>query len=356
MNKIFLIAVCSILILACKSNKKEITDLNQEAPINNLEIDSLMQTCFKRGLFNGNILVLKNDSIIYKNSLGFSDSLNTKKLNQNKLFNIGSIAKEFSAVAIMKLVEKDKVNLNEVISKYLPNLPKWSEKIRVKNLLDYTSGLPRYNWETIRTDKDIYTDLINIKTLEAEPGDKQIYSNNNVLLRKLIIEKISGIPFNNYIDKNIFEPLEMNNTFLTPIQSYSKIAQGYSATPTSDKQTAYDQIFGAVFTTTDDMNKWIVGLHSEKIISNKSKNVLNTPFTFENYSETALGAPNLENGEMVRHQHSGSHMNYESLIDYNLNNGLIVILFTNTAKHKLWKIDHAINAIVHHQPYSIPEN
>ncbi|WP_062057328.1 serine hydrolase [Aquimarina longa] len=356
MKKLFLIIACSILIINCKNHTKEIPEKLTTAHSNNPALDSLMKTCYQRGLFNGSILVLKNDSIIYKNSLGFSDSLKAKKLKQNMLFNIGSISKEFSAVSIMKLVEEHKINLDDNVSKHIPNLPNWSTKIKIHHLLNYTSGLPKYNWEKVRNDKDVYNDLMNIKKLETEPGTAFLYSNNNIFLRKMIIEKISKVSYNDYVQENLLKPLEMENTFLSPLTQVSELAMGFSDKPNSEEQTTYDKMSGSIYITTDDMYKWISAIHSEKIISSNAKTILNTPFTTDYYTETSLGAPNLQDGVMTRHQHSGSHINYESLIDHNLNNGLTVILFTNTANHKLWKIDHTINAIVHNKPYLIPNH
>ncbi|PKV51536.1 CubicO group peptidase (beta-lactamase class C family) [Aquimarina sp. MAR_2010_214] len=357
MKNLFLIIVCSILIINCKNSPKEAAKkITTDYINNNTELDSLMQTCFKRGIFNGNILVLKNDSIIYKNSIGFADGSKTKSLNQNMLFNIGSISKEFSAVSIMKLVEENKINLDDEISKHLPNLPNWSNKIEIHHLLNYTSGLPRYNWDKVRTDEDVYNDLINIKKLETEPGTNFMYSNNNILLRKMIIEKISGNSYNDYVKENLLSPLGMESTFLSPLTQVSELAKGFSDQPNNEEQTTYDKMSGGTYITTNDMYKWISGLHTEKIINSKSKNILNTPFTTDYYTETSLGASNIKNGEMTRHQHSGSHVNYEALIDHNLDNGLTVILFTNTANHKLWKIDHTINSVVHNNPYLIPNH
>ncbi len=321
-------------------------------PTNNTTIDSLVLTTFNRGLFNGSILVIKNDSIIYKKSLGYTDGSKTKKLEPNMVFNIGSISKELSATSIMKLVEEKKLSIDNSISKFNLGLPSWAEKIKVSHLLNYSSGLPKYDWDSVRTNEDVYTDLKNIEKLEFEPGTDFLYSNNNVFIRKLIIEKISGISFNEYIRRHILLPLKMENTFLSPTKETSQFATGFNNEGVNYKEIY--QMDGGTYTTTDDLYKWIRGLYAEKIISKKSINVLGTPLKHKNSNQSSLGFTKVKNGIINRHQASGSNVDYESIIDYNLENGLTVILLTNNANYKLWDLNRAINAILKNQPFNIP--
>ncbi len=102
-----------------------------------------MSKSYERGLFNGNVLVAKKGKIIYQKSFGFTDETKKTPLTKNSILNFGSIAKEFNAVAIMMLVERGKLNLDESISKYNLDLPKWSEKVTTRHLINYASGIPR---------------------------------------------------------------------------------------------------------------------------------------------------------------------------------------------------------------------
>ncbi|NAS30418.1 serine hydrolase [Flavobacteriaceae bacterium R38] len=340
---------CLICMLYSCNEKNSKTSIK---PVNNATIDSLMITTFNRGLFNGNILVIKNDSIIYRNSFGFTDGSKTKKLKPNMVFNIGSISKELSAASIMKLVEENKINIDDKISKFNLGLPTWAKKINVSHLLNYSSGLPRYDWNKVRTNQDVYSDLKNIEKLEFEPGTDFLYSNNNVFIRKLIIEKISGLSFNEYIQKNILIPLKMENTFLSPVKETSQFATGFNNEGVNYKEIY--QMDGGTYTTTDDLYKWIKGLYAEKIITTESINVLGTPLAHKNANQSSLGFTTVENGRINRHQASGSNVDFESIIDYNLENGLTTILLTNNANYKLWDLNRAINAILNNQTFKIP--
>ncbi len=324
------------------------------APRNNSTIDSLMLATFNRGLFNGSILVVKNDSVIYKNSFGFTNGSKTKKLKPNMVFNIGSISKELSATSIMKLVEEKKIRIDDKISKFDLGLPSWAGKIEITHLLNYSSGLPKYDWDSVRTNEDVYTDLMNVEKLEFEPGTDFLYSNNNVFIRKLIIEQVSGLSFNEYIKKNILAPLKMEDTFLSPVKETAQFTTGFNNEGVDYKEIY--QMDGGTYTTPDDLYKWIQGLYSEKIISTKSVNILATRLAHKNANQSSLGFTALENGTVNRHQASGSNVDYESIIDFNLDNGLTTILLTNNANYKLWDLNRAINAILNNQPFTIPNH
>ena len=99
------------------------------------------------GVFNGNVLVSKNNKIIYNASFGFTDATKTNKLTTDFRFNIGSITKEFSAVALLQLKELGKLKLDDKVSKFIPELPKWASNISIKDLLEYTSGIPKCKLE-----------------------------------------------------------------------------------------------------------------------------------------------------------------------------------------------------------------
>ncbi len=348
MKYLYTIPCVLLLLLSCNNNKSKVSI----KPKNNVIIDSLMMATFEKGLFNGSILVVKNDSIIYKNSIGYTDGGKTVKLKSDMVFNIGSISKELSAACIMKLVEEKKINIDDKVSSFNIGLPRWSEKIKVSHLLNYSSGLPKYDWDNVRKNEDVYSDLKKIEALEFEPGTDFLYSNNNVFIRKKIIEKISGLSYNEYVKHNILLPLNMTNTFLSPVKETPQFATGFN-----NEGVNYIEVYqmdGGTYTTPEDLYKWIQGLYAEKIISQNSINVLGTKLDHKNANQSSLGFTNLENGTINRHQASGSNVDYESIVDYNLENGLTTILLTNNANYKLWDLNRAINAILNGQPFSIP--
>jgi len=232
------------------------------------QIDSLMKRVNKNGIFNGNILVAKDGKIIFSSSLGYADASRQKMLTTDYRFNIGSITKEFSAVSILKLQEQGKLNLDDKVSKFITALPKWADKITIKNLLQYTSGLPDINWNTIKSDEDVLNDLKKIDTLLFEPGTNSNYNNNNVLLRQFIVQKITGMPFNLFAEKYIFAPCNMYSSLMNPSKDVKDIAKSFTDDFIEDPTDL--PISGVAFVTTYDLFQWVMNLHNEKLINKKS--------------------------------------------------------------------------------------
>lgn len=339
-----------ILFTSCQNkNNPKTTDLS-EISIN--QIDTLMKVSFDRGLFNGNILIAKGNNIIYQNEFGYSDASRSKKLSRNSIFNIGSIAKEFNAVAIMILNERGLLNLDDKISNFELQLPEWSNTISIRHLLKYTSGLPRINWNNIKNDQDIYNDIKNIKRLNFEPGTDYLYSNNNIFLQRRIVEQVSGMSFNEFIQKNLLIPGGMTNAIIDADTQNPELVTAFNNAFVNDR--AMDIEFsGWVNPTANDMYKWIINLHSGQFISDKSLITLFDSHSKE--SSSALGIGVIENDTLLIHQHHGSSFNYESFIHYNVKEDLSIVLMTNNKNRKLREITDAVENILKGNSFSIPQ-
>lgn len=185
---------------------------------NNVEtkLDSLFQKALESKTFNGNVLIAKKGKILYEKAFGQADASNTILLNKEYRFHIGSIAKEFNSVGIMMLKEQGKLKLDDPVSKFLPELPSWTNKIKIINLLQYTSGLPQIKWSEVNQDSDNMAFLLKTSELDFEPGTKYDYNNNNVFLQRRIIEKITKMSFNSFVIKKILKPIGIKNAVVDP--------------------------------------------------------------------------------------------------------------------------------------------
>jgi CubicO group peptidase (beta-lactamase class C family) len=171
---------------------------------------------------NGNILVAENGKPIYKKSFGFADFKNKIPNSETSRFNIASVSKTFTAVSILQLKEKGKIDIDKPVKKYLPEFP--YDDITIRHLLSHTSGLPDYYFydETyekeplrIYTNKDILNDLNKFYfPLSFKPGEKWDYANINYCLLAAVVEKVSGQNFQDYLQKNIFSKAEMFDSYL----------------------------------------------------------------------------------------------------------------------------------------------
>ncbi|GJL94773.1 MAG: hypothetical protein DHS20C05_11780 [Hyphococcus sp.] len=316
------------------------------------KISMLVEESHDRGAFNGNIIVIKGGKTLYENSLGYTNSSRSEKLSSASIFNVGSIAKEFNAVGVMILKERGKLTLDDKVSDYIPALPEWAEQIQIRHLLNYTSGLPRVNWDTAETPDDVFNDLIKLDELEFQPGQGYLYSNNNVFLQRLIIAEITGQSFEQFTIDNMLKPSGMKHAVIDPPEGSPLVVQAFNTNLVDDPFIVYP-ITGWVHLTADDMVQWLTALHEGKLISASSLETV-----FHSYSENQLGAMGLgrfEGDVATYHQHHGSSYNYEALMTYDLAEDLMIVLLTNNKNYKVFEITEAIEAINKGEDFSIPK-
>ena len=351
-NKIFILLISATFIISCKNNSNSKSGDLIKVFKNQSLIDSLMKVSHERGVFNGNILAVKNDKIIYQNEFGYTDGTKSKKLTENSIFNLGSIGKEFNAVAIMMLKEKGLLNLEDKLSKFKLDLPEWSKTISINHLLQYTSGLPRVKWSTVKNEKDIFADLRKIKQLKFKPGSGYIYSINNIILQRKIIEVVSGMRFIDFIQKNLLSASNMTNALIDPDSQNPRLATPFNNDFVNDKPSGIE-FSGWVYPTVNDMYNWITSLHSEKLISKESLAQLFNSYSKD--SQSALGVGRFENDKLFIHQHQGTSFNYESFIHYNVKEDISIILLTNNKNFKVREITKSIENILIGKPFSLPQ-
>ncbi len=185
-------------------------------------IDSLFNSFHVNGQFNGNVLITEKGKPIYQKSFGLANEESKEKLNENSVSELASCAKQFTALAIVQLKEQGKLNYDDTIDKHLPELKEY-HKVTVRHLLNHTSGMPDYMqlmdslWdkEKIATNQDIiYLFEAHRPPLLFEPNTKFEYSNTGYALLVSILEKLSGLSYATYLERKIFIPLKMSNTFV----------------------------------------------------------------------------------------------------------------------------------------------
>ncbi len=185
-------------------------------------LDQYMKAAVNVNQFSGSILIAKHDSIIYQKTFGTIDFANTKPLDSNSMFELGNITEEFTGAAILLLQDKGTLKLTDTITKYLPELP--YNNVIIKDLLTHTSGLPDYydegmkdKWGTqkLATNDDVVKSLAKAKApLAWKPGtryDEYHYYTEYPLLAS-IIEKVSGLSYTDFMQQNIFDPLQLHHS------------------------------------------------------------------------------------------------------------------------------------------------
>lgn len=244
------------------------------------KIDSLIDIICKNGNFSGSILIGQKDSVLYSRSYGYSN-IKAKDLNTDTTaFQLASVSKQFTAVAILQLYEQGKLNLTDHVTDYLPSFP--YPNITIHQMLVHRSGLPNYHYlcdrKPMRNDlyfsnQQIVADLIESNEREYfTPNRKFQYSNTGYAVLATIVETVSGLKFESYLETHIFKPLQMSNTFAYRAMKcveYPPHATGYvrGRTPASDNYL--DHFLGdkGIYSSTIDLFKWDQGLYSGRIIN-----------------------------------------------------------------------------------------
>jgi len=308
--------------------------------------DRYLQELNAKGNFNGTVLVRQNNKTMYHESFGYANGSN-KKLENDFRFGIGSIYKEFPAVAIMQLSEEGKLDIHNNVHSHLSSLPNWSKKITIKHLLQYSSGLPtidfgKYFSQDIEiTESDILSDLMGIEKLEFEPGTDYLYSNNNPFLLIKIIEKVSGLSYSDYAQKQLLMPHGIEGIVFKeryPYTDATKMAIPFNGEHIQD---AYKVQFSSMLMCTSaiDLSKWMEALHGFKIIDKSSLHFLSETASFSGRDMQApLGVCLLKNDQIIEHTHHGSMGNFECLIQSFADENLSIVILTNQKNGNVFDI------------------
>ncbi|MBI3233041.1 MAG: beta-lactamase family protein [Bacteroidetes bacterium] len=197
------------------------------------KIDSIryiIDSTYSNSPFFGNILISKNNKIVFEKSYGYADALNNKPLTKENSFQVASISKQFTAYGIMILKSKGLLDYDSLVYKYIPTFP--YKNISVRHLLNHTSGLPNF-WDNIRTNLDTTKSNGNNELLEYlilhklplqfEPGTKFQYADIGYDFLATIISTISGLTYQEFMFQNIFKPLKMKNTFAYNVTDIRRI-------------------------------------------------------------------------------------------------------------------------------------
>ena len=256
------------------------------------KLDSLLQRINKRHDFHGSVLVAKNGKIVYNNQVGYADFRKKELLDKTSLFQLASVSKQFTAAAIMLLYERNQIKLTDTVNSYFPDFP--YEGVTIKNLLNHTAGLPKYFWvaehkwkkEKAPTNSEMMH-LFALSNVQRffKPGRNFDYSNTGYLVLASIVEKVSGSSFSTFVKRNIFLPLEMNDSYVYNPENKNvqnnqlygyRLYKGWRHLKINN--TVNDAIVGDknIYTTSEDLFKWTLGLNNGKLVSQESLKLMYT--------------------------------------------------------------------------------
>ena len=250
--------------------------------------DAFVQSWTRDGLFRGTVLVAKDGQPVFRKAYGLANEEWSIANTPDTRFRLGSITKQFTAAAILQLVERGKLQVTDPIAKYYTDAPAAWEKVTIHHLLNHTSGIPSYTglpefFPKMSRDRRTPAEIVKLtqdKALEFEPGTKHVYDNTGYILLGYVIEKVSGMPYAEYLDKNIFGPAGMKESGYDLAEKIiPRRASGYTPdgknAPFLDMSLPYAA--GSLYSTVDDLLKWDKALHGGKIVNAESLSKMTTP-------------------------------------------------------------------------------
>lgn len=301
-----------------------------------------------RGHFNGSILVAKNGEVIYEHYRGFRNPrIKKDSITPSTSFHLASISKTITGMAILKLAEDGKLNIEDTVSKYLTGFP--CRGVTIKTLLNHRSGLPNYvhymerlGWDKKRliTNQDVLDFIIERhQDIDIGTPDRRFsYSNTNYALLALVIEKATGQFYGDYLRQTFFDPLGMKDTYVfTPADSAKSLSSFFY----SGREYAFDfldLVYGDknIYSTVRDLLKWDQALHSGLLFKKETLDAAYAGYSFERPGVNNYGLGwrmfLLRNGKKFIYHNGWWHGNrtaFYRLIDENVT---IIALSNNDSK------------------------
>ena len=287
------ILILSLIIFGCltSSGRNDVVeDSLEHYPPTPVSLDKsefryyyrLIDDFFKKNLidrnFNGSILIAKNGFIVYEKYIGYGDLRKKDSLTDSTSFHIASTGKTFTAMAILRMADSSKLSLADTITKFFPGFP--YEGITVQMLLNHRSGLPNYmyfmsdekKWDKKQfvTNQDVLNFLYNEQPKKSfKAGTRFTYSNTNYVLLALIIERVSGMSFRDYMQKDIFGPLGMKDTWVFGLEDTLTAVPSFDHYGGLWKNDFLEATYGDknIYSTARDLLKWDQALYSGTLLS-----------------------------------------------------------------------------------------
>ena len=340
----------------------------QSAPLPKAEQLHLVIRFFEeeRG-FNGNVLVAQEGRIVYENAVGWENVEKGDALTLESPFYLASVSKTFTAASIMMLSERRMLHYDELISAFFPELGSVGSKITIRHLLNHTSGLPDYfkmGWDSPGlTSAQLYNRLVSQRiVLKSKPGNKYSYNNTGYVLLALIVESITGMPYYQFVQKNITEPLDMTNTWVYDLRNVGKMGRpvviGYDP-PMKKRQDYYLLTYGdgGMYSTLTDLFKWDRAISNYTLVSKENLEAAFEPVTLASGRESNYGfgwviGSNL-NGKTI--SHSGGLAGFRTYFEKQLEVGTTVIILTNNSNEDLFAVRNLFVKIMDGRPYELPD-
>jgi D-alanyl-D-alanine carboxypeptidase len=262
------------------------------APVRELAVyaDTLLAASYPPDGPGAAVLIRRGGETVLRRGYGLASIELGVPISPDQVFEIGSVTKQFTAAAIMKLAERGALSVSDSLTRFLPGFPTGGHTVTLEHLLTHTSGIPSYTdfpeWVP-RWREDMSVDtligLFRGKPLEFVPGERWSYSNSGYILLGAVIEEVSNRSYEDFVERELLEPAGMTHSRyghqeeLVPgrVEGYSKVNDGYVPAPYLSLTQPYAA--GSLLSTVDDLARWLDALQAGKVVSAASRDRMFTP-------------------------------------------------------------------------------
>ena len=292
------------------------------------------------------VVVARHGQTILAQSFGQADLELDVPMPADASFEIGSVTKQFTASAILLLAERGKLAIDDDLTKYLPDFPVHNQRITIRHLLTHTSGIKGYtelpefgDLMPLRKSPETLVKLFADKPLDFAPGENLVYNNSAYFLLGLIIEKVSGQKYADFVKANLFDKVGMPGSYYCSESAiHHHHAHGYDTfANTLVLKGAISHVWpfsaGSLCSTAADLTAWNVALHGGKILSAESYRAMTTPATLADGTKTRYGFGVMLSDLRGRRaiSHGGGINGFLSEVEYYPDSGLSIVILLNTA-------------------------
>jgi CubicO group peptidase (beta-lactamase class C family) len=358
MNRTYILILLLVMFLSCgnstttnrqktvlKEAKEEaLSNLNKEEKVIAYRLDTLFKQMNQLGTFNGSVLVAKAGKVLYQKSLGILNKSTNDVLTDSSMFQLASVSKVITATAVLILHERELIDLNKPFQFYFPDFP--YEHVTVKQLLNHRSGLANYiyvlnseiyqpNYKMNNDEMYAYFITKNPKPY-LKPNTRFNYCNTNYALLALLIEKVSHVPYSQFVRDELFKPLGMKNTAtIKDIDLNGKnITKPYDTKWKPVDLDASDYVLGdkSIYSTPYDLYLFSEAMYQNKIIKAETQALAYTAYSKEKkLSNYGFGWRLKDVNDSLKKEvyHNGWWHGYRSSFHRRLNDKLTVIILSN---------------------------
>jgi CubicO group peptidase (beta-lactamase class C family) len=265
-------------------------------------IDATLAAAYKPDQPGATVIVVKDGKTLLRQGYGLADTAHKVALRPDTPLRLGSITKQFTSTAILMLVDEGKIKLDDPVTAYLPDYPMHGRTITVEHLLTHTSGIPSYTgkpgyMKAMAQDVTVAGMIDSFKNdpLDFDPGERYKYNNSGYFLLGAIVEKVSGMRYDEFIAQRIFVPLGMTRTAYEGHERGKYLrALGYSGkdgvfTPSEPLSMTQPYAAGSIVSTVDDLAKWDAAVSSGRLLKAASWQRAFTPYTLAGGKRTGYG-------------------------------------------------------------------